>query len=205
MISSAAIVILSEQYYNKNMIDHTELRRGVRIIIDAEPYEVLESMPLKKAQRRVVIQARIKNLINGNVYDRNFHQGDVFEEAELSKFDAKFIYTNRDRYYFSDAANPSKRFDLPAEQIGNAAKFLRPDEIVQAIVFDEKIINISLSIKVNLKVKEAPPGIKGDTAQGGTKLVTLETDAQVNVPLFVAEGDTIEVNTETGEYVRRVE
>ena len=173
--------------------------------MDGDPYEVLDAMPLKKAQRRVVIQTRIKNLANGNVLDRNFHQGDVFEEAELEKFNAKFIYQSRDKYFFSDVSNPSKRFDLTAEQVGNGIKFLKPDEIVQAIVFEEKIISISLPIKVELKITEAPPGVKGDSAQAGTKIATLESDTQVNVPLFINQGDVIEVNTETGQYVRRIE
>ncbi len=173
--------------------------------MDGDPYEVLDAMPLKKAQRRVVIQTRIKNLANGNVLDRNFHQGDVFEEAELEKFNAKFIYQSRDKYFFSDVSNPSKRFDLTAEQVGNGIKFLKPDEIVQAIVFEEKIISISLPIKVELKITEAPPGVKGDSAQAGTKIATLESGTQVNVPLFINQGDIIEVNTETGQYVRRIE
>ena len=107
------------------MIDHTELRKGIRIIIDGQPYEILESMPMKKAQRRVVIQTKIKNLINGNVYDRNFHQGDVFEEAELNKFQAKFLYFHRERYFFCETENPSKRFDLGKEQLGEIKKFLK--------------------------------------------------------------------------------
>jgi elongation factor P len=173
--------------------------------MDGQPYEVLEAMPLKKAQRRVVIQTKIKNLLNGSVQDRNFHQGDVFEEAELGKFDAKFIYQSKGKYFFCEASNPSKRFELSEEQIGIASKFLKPNEIVQAIIFDEKIVSISLPIKVNLKVTEAPPGVKGDSAQGGTKIVTLESNAQVNVPLFINQDDIIEINTETGEYVRRME
>lgn len=186
------------------MIDHGELRKGVRIIIDGEPYEVLESMPLKKAQRRVVIQAKIKNLINGNVFDRNFHQGDVFEEAELIKFQAKFLYSHKDNFFFCEADNPSKRFSFTKEQIGSLANFLIPNQIVEGLMFGEKIINISLPIKICLKVKEAPPGIKGERAQAGTKPVILETGAEINVPLFIEEGDIIEINTETGEYVRRV-
>lgn len=173
--------------------------------MDGDPYEVLDAMPLKKAQRRVVIQTRIKNLVNGNVFDRNFHQGDAFEEAELEKFDAKFIYQSRDKYFFADVSNPSKRFDLTAEQIGSGVKFLKPDEVVQAIVFEEKIISISLPIKVELKITEAPPGVKGDSAQAGTKIATLESNTQVSVPLFINQGDIIEVNTETGQYVRRIE
>jgi elongation factor P len=186
------------------MLSHSELKKGVKIILDGEPYEVLEARPLKKAQRRVVIQTKVRNLITGNVFDRNFHQGDVFEEAELQKFKAKFLYFHRGRYYFCEEDNPSHRFDLSEEQIGPQTKFLKPNQIVEAIVFEEKVISISLSIKIQLKVTEAPPGVRGDRAQGGTKVVTLETGAKVAAPLFIKEGDIIEVNTETGEYVRRI-
>lgn len=187
------------------MIDHSQLRKGVKIILDGQPYEVLESMPLKKAQRRVVIQTKIKNLINGNVFDRNFHQGDIFEEAELEKTQAKFLYSHRDKFFFCEEKNPSKRFELSKEQIGPAIKFLRPNQIIEEIVFDNKIINISLPIKISLKVVESPPGFKGDRAQAGNKTVILESGAEINVPLFVEEGDIIEINTEKEEYVRRIE
>lgn len=187
------------------MIDHTQLRRGIRIIIDDQPYEILESMPLKKAQRRVVIQTKIKNLISGNVFDRNFHQGDVFEEAELNKFQVKFLYSHKDKFVFFEENNPSKRFELIKDQIGSASKFLKPNQIVEGITFKDKVINISLPIKISLKVTQAPPGIKGERAQAGTKPVTLETGLEINVPLFIEEGDIVEINTEKGEYVRRIE
>lgn len=151
------------------------------------------------------MQTKLKSLITGNALERNFHQGDVFEEAELSKLSSKFLYNHRDRYFFCEMENPSKRFDLGKEILGNQANFLKPNEIVDAIIFNDKIISISLPIKTSLKVTEAPPGVKGDSAQGGTKIVTLETGVQVSVPLFVEEGDVIEVNTETGQYTRRVE
>ena len=187
------------------MLDHTQLRKGARIIIDGEPYEILESMPLKKAQRRVVIQTKIKNLINNNVYDKNFHQGDIFEEAELEKFQVKFLYSHRDRYFFCDVKNPNKRFDFSKQQINQVVDFLKPGQIVDGLIFNGKIINISLPIKIQLKVVQAPPGIKGDTAQGGTKSVILETGKEINVPLFIEQGDLIEINTEKSEYVRRIE
>ena len=187
------------------MLTHTDLRKGVRIILDGEPYEVLESQPMKKAQRRVVIQTKIKNLINGNVLSQNFHQGDSFEEAELLKFKAKFLYFHRGRYFFCEENNPSNRFDLGEEQIGPGSKFLKPNQIVEEITFNKKVISISLPIKIQLKVTEAPPGFRGERAQPGNKIVTLETGAKINVPLFVEQGDIIEVNTETGEYVRRVD
>ncbi|MFH1575814.1 MAG: elongation factor P [Candidatus Nealsonbacteria bacterium] len=187
------------------MLSSSDLRKGIRILIDGEPYEVLDSNPMKKAQRRVVMQTKLKNLLTGNALERNFHQGDVFEEAEMSKLEAKFLYAHRGLYFFCEKENPSKRFDLSEELLGIQAKFLKPNEIVDAIIFNEKIVSISVPIKISLKVTEAPPGVKGDSAQGGTKIVTLETGAQVSVPLFVKDGDVIEVNTATGEYTRRVE
>lgn len=187
------------------MLTYSDLRKGVRILIDGEPYEVLDSNPMKKAQRRVVMQTKLKSLLTGNALERNFHQGDVFEEAELSKLSSKYLYNHRGRYFFCEEANPSKRFDLGEELLGSQAKFLKPNEIVDAVIFNEKVVSISLPIKTQLKVTEAPPGIKGDSAQGGSKIVTLETGVQVSVPLFVEEGDVIEVNTETGQYTRRIE
>ncbi len=187
------------------MLTHNDLKKGVRFLLEGEPYEVLEANHLKKAQRRPVVQTKIKNLVTGNTFDHNFQQGEVFEEAELSKFNAKFLYNHRDRYFFCEEENPSKRFDLGLEQIGPQAKFLKANQIVEVVLFDGKIINASLPIKVQLKVTEAPPGVKGDRAQGGTKVVILETGVQINAPLFVEEGDLIEINTETEEYVRRIE
>ena len=187
------------------MLAHTDLKKGVQIILDGQPYEVLEANSMKKAQRRPVIQTKIKNLITGNVAERNFQQGDVFAEAELVKLKAKFLYAHRDRYFFSEMSNPSKRFDLSSEQIGEKVKFLRQGEEIEAIIFGEKIISIVLPVKVQLKVKDSPPGVQGDRAQGGTKMVTLETGAQISVPLFINAGDIIRINTEVGEYVERVE
>lgn len=187
------------------MLSHSDLKKGVKIILDGQPYEILEAKPLKMAQRRVVIQTKIRNLISGNVFSRNFHQGETFEEAEISKIEVKFLYSFKDRCLFSEIENPKKRFDLTAEQIGPQVQFLKQNQILEGIFFQDKVINISLPIKIQLKVIEAPPGVKGDRSQPGTKQVTLETGAKINTPLFIKEGDIIEINTETGEYVRRIE
>lgn len=187
------------------MLDQSDLRKGIKIIVDGEPYEILETTHIKKARGQATVQTKMKNLISGNNLSRSFHQGDSFQEAELSKFTAKHIYSHREEYFFSEESNHQKRFSLTEEQIGSTAKFLKPNLVVEGIIFEEKIINISLPIKVKLKVAEAPPGIRGDRAQGGTKTVTLESGAKINVPLFVEQEDTVEVNTETEEYVRRVE
>jgi len=186
------------------MLNYTDLKKGVQFILEGQPYEVLESGQMKKAQRRPVMQTKIRNLITGNVFERNFQQGETFKEAELNKFKAKFLYAHRGRYFFCEEGNPSKRFDLSEEQIGQSVKFLKQNQVVEAVTFEGKIINISLPIKVQMKIKEAPPGIKGDRAQGGTKTAVLETGARIQVPLFVEAGDVIEINTEKGEYVRRI-
>lgn len=188
--------------------------------MEGEPYEVLESSPMKKAQRRVTIQARIKNLISGSAVERNFHQSETFEEAEILKFEAKFLYSHREKYFFCEVEegsssppsakaslkeNPSVRFELDKKIVGDMSKFLKPNQIIEGMRFNGKIIKIALPIKIQLRVVEAPPGVKGDRAQGGTKPVTLETGTIINAPLFIEAGDIVEINTETGEYVKRVE
>ena len=187
------------------MLSYFDLRKGTKFILEGQPYEVLEFKQMGKAQDVVVAQTKIKNLITGRVLEKNFHQGDVFEEAEIEKIQLKFLYFHRGEFWFSKADNPADRFSLPEDIIGNADQFLKPNSILDGLIFQTKVINVSLPIKVQLKVKEAPPGVKGDRAQGGTKTVTLETEARINVPLFIKEGDMIEVNTETGGYVRRIE
>ncbi|MBZ9569891.1 elongation factor P [Patescibacteria group bacterium] len=187
------------------MLNYSDLKKGTRIVLDGEPYEILEARPMKKARGQAILQTKIKNLINGNTLSRNFQQSESLEEAEVSKFEAKFLYPHRDRYFFSDKDNPSKRFDLGSEQIGEAVKFLKPNQIVEGLIFREKIINVSLPIKVQLKVIEAPPSLRAGRAEAGYKQVTLETGAKINVPIFIEEGNAIEINTQTSEYVRRIE
>ena len=186
------------------MLTHTDLKPGVQFIYEGQPWEVLEAEMMKMAQRRPVIQSKIRNLIDGRVQEKNFQQGDVFDEADLEKKDIKFIYQSKGQYFFCEINDPSKRFFFTESQIGTQAKFLRPNEIVTGIVFGGKIITFKLPIKVQLKVKEAAAGVKGDRAQAGTKSAILESGAEIQVPLFVEEGDVIEVNTEDGKYVKRV-
>lgn len=186
------------------MLTYSDLKKGVQFILEGQPYEVLEANQMKKAQRRPVYQTKIRNLITGSVFERNFHQGDVFDEAELEKYNAKFLYSHRGKYFFTEERDPSKRFELSEDQIGPKAKFMKQNQIVEAVTFEGKIINITVPIKVELKITEAPPGIRGDRAQGGTKTAVLETGAEIQVPLFIEQGDVIEVNTDTNEYVRRV-
>ena len=186
------------------MISYSELEKGIRIILDTQPYEIIEAARSFKARGHSVLQTKLKNLKTGNLISKTFHPSDSFEEAEISKKQAKFIYTHKDKYVFSEKDNSSQRFELTKEQIGEKSKFLSPNQIVELIIFKDEIINLSLPIKINLKVIEAPPGEKGSRAEAGTKTVVLESGAKINVPLFIEQGDIIEINTETGEYIKRV-
>jgi len=187
------------------MLGINDLKPKKVIIINDEPYEVLSTNFLKMQQRKPVLQTRLKNLINGKVLERNIQHSEEFEEAQLDRIIVEFLYEHRGEYWFCKATNRSDRFQLDESVIGENKNFLKSGVPIEAFVFNNKIIDISLPIKMDLKVVETPPGIKGDTAQGGTKVAKLETGAKVSVPLFVNEGDIIRVNTETGQYVERVE
>ncbi len=183
---------------------YTDLTKGILFIMDGAPYEVLESHFLRMQQRKAVVQTRIKNLITGKLLDRNFQASDTFEEAEIEKKNAIFIYASKGEYWFHEGGNPKNRFALSSELLGDRGRFLKPNTKVTTVVFDEKVITLDLPVKMDFKVIEAPPSIKGNTAQGGTKSVVIEGGASVNVPLFINEGDLIRINTETGDYVERV-
>ena len=186
------------------MLTHTDLKKGTQFIYEGQPWEVVDALLVKMAQRRPVVQTKMKNLIDGRFQEKNFQQGDVFDEADLQKVNIKFLYANKGQYFFCEENDPSKRFSFTQDQIGSKGKFFKPNSFFVGIIFNEKIITVVAPIKVQLKVKEAPPGTKGDRAQGGTKAVVLESGAEVQVPLFIEEGDVIEINTELEEYVKRV-
>jgi elongation factor P len=183
---------------------YTDLTKGTLFILDGAPYEVTESHFLRMQQRKAVVQTKIRNLITGKVLDRNFQPSDSFEEAEIEKKNVVFIYESKGQYWFHADGNPQNRFALDAEIVGEQGRFLKPNTKILTFLFDEKIIRVEVPIKMDFKVVEAPPSIKGNTAQGGTKTVTLEGGAKINVPLFVNEGETIRINTQTGDYVERV-
>lgn len=198
------------------MLTYNDLKKGVMFVLDGEPYEVLEYEFLRMQQRKPVAKTKIKSLLTGKVVERNFHYSDSFEQADIEKQPVKYLYNHRGEYWFSGLADPAKRFALKEDVIGEPAKFLKPNTEVIAVKFSDptfvkdyggqgKIINIEVPIKMDLKVKDAPPGVRGDTAQGGTKAVILETGAVINVPLFVNAGDMVRVNTETGTYVERIQ
>jgi elongation factor P len=187
------------------MLNYNELKPGKYIILDGQPYVVLEFNFLRMQMRKPVAQTKIKNLISGKVIEKTFQQMDKFEEAEIETKTIKFLYSHKNEFWFCEEKNPSARFKLDENLIGNYTDLMKQNSEIEAIIFNNQIIGIKLPIKIELKVIEAPPSTKGNTAQGGTKQVKLETGAVINVPLFINEGDIVKINTETKEYTERAE
>lgn len=187
------------------MLAYNEINVRKSIILDGEPYEVLSAHVFRKQQRKPVNQTKLRHLMTGKVLEHSFAQSDVVEEVELATKKYKYLYGHRGEFWFCEENDPSKRFQLPTEFISEKVGFMKPNMIVDVVYFGDKIVTVRVPIKVDLKVTEAPPGIKGDTASGGGKVVTLETGATVTAPLFIKVGDVLRINTETGEYVERAE
>lgn len=189
------------------MLAYTDLKPGKLIVLDNEPYVVLEYSFVRKQQRKPVVQTKIRSIVSGRVVEKSFYPRDVVEEVELEKKEMKFLYINpqKGEFWFCETNDPSKRFALGQDVMGGGAVFLKSNSLVNVEIWRDKIIGVKLPIKVELKVTEAPPAVKGNTAQGVTKQAKLETGAFINVPIFINEGDIVRVNTEKGEYVERVE
>jgi len=192
------------------MLSYNEVKERKYIVLGDEPYEVLSSHVFRKQQRKPVNQVKLKSLISGSMKNHTFHANDTVEEADIEKKKIKYLYSKPDRqkgimeFWFCEIGNPSERFMLDESLILNQVKFMKENSEIDALLFDEEVIGIGLPIKVDLKVTEAPPAVKGNTATAVNKQITLETGVVINAPIFVTEGDIIRVNTQTEEYVERV-
>ena len=170
-----------------------------------EPYEVVSSHVFRMQQRKPVNQTKLRHLVSGKVLEISFHQNESVPEADIATMNAQYLYSNRGESWFAEEGNPKNRFSFPEDAVGDKVKWLKANTIVEVLLYKEKPVSIKIPIKVDLKVVEAPPGNKGDTATGGSKQVKLETGATITTPLFINEGDIVKVNTDVGEYYERVE
>ena len=195
------------------MLEYNEILKGKVILLGTEPYEVLDAHVFRKQQRKPVNQTKLRHLITGKVTEQAFHVSEKVQEADLALKNVKFLYKNKGEWWFCAENNPADRFQLSDTTVGEQGKFIKPNTIIEALLFDDpaidqeegKIIGLKMPIKVDLKVTEAPPAVKGNTAQGGSKEITLETGVTVQAPLFINEGDIVRINTELGQYVERVD
>jgi len=189
------------------MIGYAEIKPGKVLVMDNDPYEVLwTSGVVKKQRQKPHNTAKMRNLKTGSTTERTFTQSDKILEAELETREVKYLFTNPKSHevMFCSPDNPADRFSLSEEVLANKMDYVLENSIIDAVEFDGEIISIKLPNKVNLKVAEAPPNIRGNTSAGGNKVVVLETGLKVTTPLFINMGDIVRVNTETGAYSERV-
>jgi len=185
------------------MLDIKKIKTGSEIEIKNEPFRVLRAVFSKMGRQGSVLRTKLKNLETGNVFETTLRSADNVKELELSKEKAQFLYSEKNSYYFMDQAN-YEQFSLNENVLGDLTDFLIEGCKVEIIYHNEKPINIDLPFKINFKVTEAPPAVKGNTADGGSKVVTIETGYQLKTPLFIEEEDIIKINTHEGTYVERV-
>jgi elongation factor P len=180
-----------------------DLRKGLKIEIDGDPYIIVDFEFSKPGKGQALYRCRLRNMISGNQFDRTYRSGDKFIAADLEEQEMEFLYKEGNQYCFMNTKNYEQVY-LSAEQVGDAVNYLTENLMVDMLFFQGRPIGITLPNFVTLKVVKADPGVKGDTASGATKPVTMETGYVLQVPLFIEEGEVLKLDTRTGQYVERV-
>src|SRR3989344_9698890 len=178
-----------------NKMNLTDVKKGVLVLYNDLPHEVMWSQFMRMQQRKPVMQTKMRNLVTGRVVEYSFKAGETIQEAEVNKQKAQYLYADTSGAHFMNTET-FETIDIPKDLSEDKVGYLKEGEEVMLRYFDEKPISIELPVKVELKVKDTPPGLRGDTSSGGNKPATLETGLVVNVQLFVKEGDVIRINTE---------
>ncbi len=185
------------------MIDVNALRKGVTFTLDGELYKVIDYQHHKPGRGKAVIRTKIRNLRTGATIEKNFISGDRVEDIRLDHRTVEYLYNDGDFYYFMDVET-FEQFPLPDAVLEDAKPYLVENTEIELSSYEGEPLDVELPTTVDLKVVEAPPGFAGDTAQGATKEVTLETGLKIQVPLFINEGDVLRIDTRDGRYVTRV-
>lgn len=180
----------------------TDLRVGVVINHSGAPYQIISNSFMRTAQRKPVMRTKLRNLMNGNVMEKTFIAGEAFDVADVARKNCQYLYKDGSDAHFMDMET-YEQFTFALDSLGDMMGYLKDGEEVVGVLYEGRPITVQLPPKVVLKVVETSPGVKGDRAQSGTKPAKMETGVSVNVPLFINEGDSIRINTETGEYVER--
>lgn len=185
------------------MISTNDLRTGVTVEIDGVVWSVVEFQHVKPGKGAAFVRTKMRNLATGAMQERTFNAGEKLNRARVENKEMQYLYSTGELYTFMD--NESyEQMELTAEQIGDGLKYLVENMNINVQTFDGKVIGVELPNFVELTITICEPGVKGDTASGGTKPATLETGASVKVPFFINEGDRIRIDTRTGEYLSRV-
>ncbi len=184
------------------MYSTQDFRKNLKIEIDGEPYVIVECQHVKPGKGVAFVKTKYKSLITGRVLENNFRSGDTVGKPDLEIRNMEYLYKEEDKYVFMDQSN-YEQVHIEETFISEAVPFLKDNIEVEVLFHKGKPISIELPTFVVLKVVKSDPGVKGDTAQGGTKPATLETGATILVPLYLEEGEYVRVDTRTGEFVER--
>ncbi|RPH83415.1 MAG: elongation factor P [Desulfobacteraceae bacterium] len=184
------------------MYSTAEFRKGLRIEIEGKPYQIVDFQHVKPGKGGAFIRTKLKNLINGRVTDQTFRSGEKVGRPDLEEKDMQFLYREGDKFVFMDNESYDQ-VELTAEQVGEQAQFLQENINLKILNYRQEPIGLELPTFVELTVTATDPGFKGDTASGGNKPATLETGVVIQVPLFIAEGDKLRIDTRTGAYIER--
>lgn len=185
------------------MYTASDLRKGLRLKIDNEPYVIVEFNFVKPGKGQALYRTKLKNMLTGAQFERTFRSVDVFEPADLREKKMQYLYKEEDKYCFMDNETYEQIY-LTEDQVGDAKNFMTDNIEVEILLFEDKPIGLSLPNFVELVVTEAEPWAKGDTVSGTTKPVKVETGYTIQVPTFISEGEKIRIDTRTGEYLTRV-
>jgi len=185
--------------YNTN-----EFRSGLKVLLDGDPCIIIENEFVKPGKGQAFNRVRLKNLINNRVWERTFKSGESIEAADVVDFDMEYLYTDGEFYHFMMTDGSYEQHAVSTEALGDTKKWLKEQESYTITLFNGAPLSVAAPNFVNIEVIQTDPGLKGDTATGATKSATLSTGTVVKVPLFVAEGDILKIDTRIGEYVSRV-
>lgn len=185
------------------MINPGELKRGITIELDGVIYQVLDYQHIKVGRGSAQVRLRLRDLRGGHTLERVFQAGEKFRLARLDQHTAQYLYQDADLYYFMDEET-FEQFPVNREQLRDALSYLKEGLALTLLSHEGQTVGVELPITVDLRVTDAPPSFKGDTAQSGTKPATLETGLVVQVPFHINRGDMVRVDTRTGNYLERV-
>ena len=185
------------------MFTASDLRKGLKIEIDGEPYIVVDFQFSKPGKGQALYRTKLKNMVTGNQFDRTFRSNDKFEKASLEERTMQYLYSQGDEFHFMDTKN-YEQIVISREQMGDNVNFLIDNMEVQILLFNNNAIGVTLPNFVNLTVTKADPWVKGDTSGSDSKPVTVETGYELQVPPFIEEGDKLQIDTRTGVYMTRV-
>jgi elongation factor P len=185
------------------MYESGDLKKGLKIEIDGEPHVIVQFEFTKPGKGQALYKCKLKNMITGSQFERTYRSDEKFKEANLEEHDMEYLYFDGESYCFMNNSNYEQEFMMP-DQVGDAKSFLKDNTVCKVLFFDRRPIALTLPNFVELQIVQSDPWAKGDTAAGSTKPATLETGFVIQVPPFVEEGETVRIDTRTGEYVERV-